>query len=198
MPEAAHDSTTSATLSVETLMMSDVTLRSDAAAAVVWPRGRAASARRLWLLVGPGVLFASASVGVSHLVQCTRGGYRYGFEPTWVILVCHAAKFPFFEFSYDEVYIGAKGYMNFGGLDKQIFPSLDRHRLMPRVAPLFADMDALDAHMERLDGWGRGVEVPMPATPSAAPASAPASTSGFGGAKAGGGAKKAKKPKKKR
>ena len=66
------------------------------------------------------------------------------------------------------------------------------------IAALFADMDALDAHMERLDGWGRGVEVPMPATPSAAPASAPASTSGFGGAKAGGGAKKAKKPKKKR
>lgn len=55
---------------------------------------------------------------------------------------------------------------------------------------LFADMDALDAHMNRLDGWGRGIEVkPPPAAGATTSAPAAVATSGFGAAKAG-----AKKP----
>ena len=34
-----------------------------------------------WLkkTLGPGILFASTAIGVSHLVQSTRAGAKYGF-----------------------------------------------------------------------------------------------------------------------
>ena len=52
-----------------------------------------------WLRVlGPGIMFASACIGVSHLVQSTRAGSLAGFGLLWVILAANAAKYPFFEF----------------------------------------------------------------------------------------------------
>ena len=33
--------------------------------------------------VGPGILFAGACIGVSHLVQSTRAGAGYGFDLLW-------------------------------------------------------------------------------------------------------------------
>ena len=58
--------------------------------------------------------------------------YRLEAEQDLMQRIKMPFKFPFFEKTYDEVYIGAKGYMNFGGLDKQIFPSLERHREPPQ------------------------------------------------------------------
>ena len=43
-------------------------------------------------------MFASACIGVSHLVQSTRAGALAGFGLLWVILAANAAKYPFFEF----------------------------------------------------------------------------------------------------
>lgn len=43
-------------------------------------------------------MFASACIGVSHLVQSTRAGALAGMGLVWVILAANAAKYPFFEF----------------------------------------------------------------------------------------------------
>ena len=49
-------------------------------------------------MLGPGLLFAGAAVGVSHLVQATRAGAEYGFGLLWIVLLIHFIKYPFFEF----------------------------------------------------------------------------------------------------
>jgi len=49
--------------------------------------------------LGPGLLFAGAAVGVSHLVQSTRAGASYGFELVWVLIIANALKYPFMEFA---------------------------------------------------------------------------------------------------
>jgi len=49
-------------------------------------------------MLGPGLLFAGAAVGVSHLVQSTRAGAEYGYGLIWVILIIHLFKYPFFEY----------------------------------------------------------------------------------------------------
>lgn len=48
--------------------------------------------------LGPGLLWAGAAIGVSHLVQSTRAGAEFGFELVWVILLINLLKYPFFEF----------------------------------------------------------------------------------------------------
>jgi Mn2+/Fe2+ NRAMP family transporter len=49
--------------------------------------------------IGPGLIFAGAAIGVSHLVQATRGGADYGFGLLWALLLIHAVKYPFFQFA---------------------------------------------------------------------------------------------------
>lgn len=49
--------------------------------------------------LGPGLLFAGAAVGVSHLVQSTRAGANYGFELIWVLIIANVLKYPFMEFA---------------------------------------------------------------------------------------------------
>lgn len=50
------------------------------------------------LTLGPGLLFASTAIGVSHLVQSTRAGADYGFGLLWAIIIANVCKYPFFEF----------------------------------------------------------------------------------------------------
>ena len=47
---------------------------------------------------GPGIIFASTAIGVSHLVQSTRAGAEYGFTLVIFILMANIFKYPFFEF----------------------------------------------------------------------------------------------------
>ena len=47
---------------------------------------------------GPGLLFAGAAIGVSHLVQSTRAGADFGFGLLWALLLVHLFKYPFFQF----------------------------------------------------------------------------------------------------
>lgn len=49
--------------------------------------------------LGPGLIWAGASVGVSHLVQSTRAGANFGFELVWLVLLANILKYPFFEFA---------------------------------------------------------------------------------------------------
>ncbi len=48
--------------------------------------------------LGPGILFASTAIGVSHLVQSTRAGAEYGFGLLFFVLAANLFKWPFFEF----------------------------------------------------------------------------------------------------
>lgn len=61
-------------------------------------RNRPASPSRLWQLLGPGILFASTAIGVSHLVQSTRAGALAGWGLAWAVVAANVAKYPFFEF----------------------------------------------------------------------------------------------------
>ena len=48
--------------------------------------------------IGPGLLFAGAAIGVSHLVQSTRAGTDFGFGLLWSLLLVNLFKYPFFQF----------------------------------------------------------------------------------------------------
>lgn len=54
--------------------------------------------KSLWRAFGPGILFASTCIGVSHLVQSTRAGADYGYELVAFIILANLFKYPFFEF----------------------------------------------------------------------------------------------------
>ncbi len=47
--------------------------------------------------IGPGLLYAGAAIGVSHLIQSTRAGAEYGWLPILGIVFIHLAKYPFFK-----------------------------------------------------------------------------------------------------
>ena len=48
--------------------------------------------------LGPGLLFAGAAIGVSHLVQSTRAGAEFGFGLVWALVISIILKYPFFQF----------------------------------------------------------------------------------------------------
>ena len=48
--------------------------------------------------LGPGLLFAGAAIGVSHLVQSTRAGADFGWGLIWALLIINFFKYPFFQY----------------------------------------------------------------------------------------------------
>lgn len=69
-------------------------------------------------VLGPGILFASTAIGVSHLVQSTRAGAVYGFATLAFVLMANIFKYPFFEFGSRYANATGKsilhGYKNIG------------------------------------------------------------------------------------
>ena len=63
--------------------------------------------KKFFRLLGPGLIYAGAAVGVSHLVQSTRAGASYGFDLIWILLLANLIKYPFFEFA--PRYVSATG-----------------------------------------------------------------------------------------
>jgi Mn2+/Fe2+ NRAMP family transporter len=57
--------------------------------------------------LGPGLLFAAVSVGLSHLVQSTRAGAMFGLALFIVVILANLFKYPAFRFGSD--YAGATG-----------------------------------------------------------------------------------------
>ncbi len=55
--------------------------------------------RNFLKVIGPGLLWAGAAIGVSHIVQSTRAGAGFGFALIWVIIIANILKYPFFEFA---------------------------------------------------------------------------------------------------
>lgn len=73
--------------------------------------------------LGPGLIFAGAAIGVSHLVQSTRAGADFGFGLLWALLLVTLFKYPFFE--YGMRYANATGESLLDGykkLNKFILP----------------------------------------------------------------------------
>ena len=54
--------------------------------------------KKIFKVLGPGILFASTAIGVSHLVQSTRAGAGFGFSLLWAVILANVLKFPFFEY----------------------------------------------------------------------------------------------------
>ena len=50
----------------------------------------------IYKLLGPGLLYAAAAIGVSHLVQSTRAGAQFGYELIWLVLLANFLKYPFY------------------------------------------------------------------------------------------------------
>lgn len=63
--------------------------------------------KNLLKTLGPGILFASTAIGVSHLVQSTQAGASFGFTMLWAIVLANLFKYPFFE--YGSRYANATG-----------------------------------------------------------------------------------------
>lgn len=70
----------------------------------------------IWKTLGPGILFASTAIGVSHLVQSTQAGANYGFSLLWAIIIANVLKYPFFE--YGSRYANATGTSIIDGYKK--------------------------------------------------------------------------------
>ncbi|SEB43228.1 Mn2+ and Fe2+ transporters of the NRAMP family [Tenacibaculum sp. MAR_2009_124] len=63
--------------------------------------------KKAFSTIGPGLLFAGAAIGVSHLVQSTRAGAEFGFGLLWALVLVHIFKYPFFQ--YGPRYASATG-----------------------------------------------------------------------------------------
>ncbi len=72
------------------------------------PKTTRAARPRFAASFGPGLLWAAAAIGVSHLVQSTRAGAIAGFGLSGVILLALILKYPFFE--YGPRYAAATGW----------------------------------------------------------------------------------------
>lgn len=66
--------------------------------------------------LGPGLLFAGAAIGVSHLVQSTRAGADFGFGLLWALILVNLFKYPFFQ--YGPRYAAATGESLIDGYKK--------------------------------------------------------------------------------
>lgn len=73
--------------------------------------------RKLLQSIGPGLMFASACIGTSHLVLSTRAGAHYGMVFLLIIILALLFKYPFFEFG--ARYAHATGHSLLHGYKKQ-------------------------------------------------------------------------------
>ena len=73
--------------------------------------------RSFWAAFGPGLLFAGAAVGVSHLVQSTRAGASFGLSMLIVVILANVIKFPGFRFG--PQYAAATGHSLIDGYRRQ-------------------------------------------------------------------------------
>lgn len=56
--------------------------------------------KNIFKTFGPGILFAGAAIGGSHLIQSTRAGANFGFDLLLLVILINIFKYPFFEFGH--------------------------------------------------------------------------------------------------
>lgn len=83
-----------------------------------------------WL--GPGIVMAGATIGISHLVQATRAGADFGLQLLGLVIIANVLKYPFFEFGHR--YYAATGEHLLAGYKK----------LNPLVLYLFLALNVLN------------------------------------------------------
>ena len=72
--------------------------------------------------LGPGLLFAGAAIGVSHLVQSTRAGADFGWGLLWALLLINFLNTLFFSMAQDMPKLQVKLYwMDITNLEKDIY-----------------------------------------------------------------------------
>lgn len=90
--------------------------------------------------LGPGLLFAAAAVGVSHLVQSTRAGAEYGLGLLGMVVLANLLKYPAFRFG--PWYAAATGHSLLEGYRRQGIWALALYGLAT-VATMFAVQAAI-------------------------------------------------------
>lgn len=73
--------------------------------------------KTFWKALGPGLLWAGAAVGVSHLVQSTRAGASFGLGLVGVVILANVFKYP--AFSFGPRYAAATGTSLLEGYRRQ-------------------------------------------------------------------------------
>ncbi|CAA6799192.1 MAG: FIG00930590: hypothetical protein [uncultured Aureispira sp.] len=107
--------------------------------------------KKLLQSLGPGLLFAGAAVGVSHLVYSTRAGANYGFGLIWLVLIANFFKYPFFEFG--PRYAAAtgesllKGYQRLGNWVLVLFVGITLGTMFTVQAAVTIVTASLAAHL---------------------------------------------------
>ena len=109
--------------------------------------------------MGPGLLFASSSIGTSHLVLSTRAGAHHGMIFLWIILVCLILKYPFFEFA--PRYVSATGNSLLKGYKDQGIWAVVLFMLIIFIS-MFAVVGAVGAVSAGILSTMVGVGMPMP------------------------------------
>ena len=84
--------------------------------------GNGAEDRGWWRALGPGIVFAGAAVGVSHLVQSTRAGASYGMALIGFVVLANVVKYPAFRFG--PQYAAATGTSLLEGYRRRGRPAL--------------------------------------------------------------------------
>lgn len=104
--------------------------------------------------LGPGLLYAGAAIGVSHLVQSTKAGAMFGFTLIWAILLAHLIKYPFFEFGSRYVAATSKsilhGYQKLGKWALILFGLLTLSTMFTIVAAILAVTSGLAENLFEL------------------------------------------------
>jgi len=90
--------------------------------------------------LGPGILFAGAAIGVSHLVQSTRAGADFGIGLIWALLLVNLFKFPFFQ--YGPRYANATGESLLEGY-KKLGKNILRFYILISFATMFTIQTAV-------------------------------------------------------
>ncbi|MFC2172560.1 NRAMP family divalent metal transporter [Acidobacteriota bacterium] len=108
--------------------------------------------------LGPGLLFAAVSVGVSHLVQSTRAGAGYGLTLLVVIIVTLFLKYPLFEFG--QRYAVATGHSLLEGYRRQGRWSLVLYLILT-LGTMFTVVAAVTAITAGLTIQMTGLEWPL-------------------------------------
>src|SRR6266404_2052368 len=131
----------------------DIALAEDDGTVVISPtRFNLKNSSILFTPEGDGYRISSADVGFSRDFG-TRLGYFFGVDNKlgdgdngYRDITLQGAQFPFFGVSYDTLYVGTNGYITFtqGDTTARISPSALATEL-PRIAPLWADLDLTDA-----------------------------------------------------
>lgn len=101
--------------------------------------------------IGPGILFAGAAIGVSHIMQSTRAGAEFGFALLIFVILSNFFKYPFFEYGHRFTASTGRslidGYSELGKFPLYLFFILNNITAVISVAGVTIVTAALSNHL---------------------------------------------------